>query len=169
MWRPSVCCWLSQHTQVLTCILFVLAAASLHQVSTACKPAAAALHGAQQQYLALLLQIASRVGCDLVPGCIPPDIHQPLPADKVHAAAVRCDLVLCCCRREKALSLIANLKASAIGLYFMHRDCECLGSSCDQSAWHAGRQQPSLDPAAPLVCMQSLAAHEQLMSLQCLC
>lgn len=27
-------------------------------------------------------------------------------------------------RREKALSLIANLKASAVGLYFMHRDCE---------------------------------------------
>lgn len=27
-------------------------------------------------------------------------------------------------RREKALSLIANLKSSAVGLYFMHRDCE---------------------------------------------
>lgn len=27
-------------------------------------------------------------------------------------------------RREKALSLIANLKASAVGLYYMHRDCK---------------------------------------------
>lgn len=46
-------------------------------------------------------------------------------ADTRHAAA--------CCRREKALTLIANLKASAVGLYFMHRDCEGMGSCCEYS------------------------------------